>query len=110
NRLDRGAGGATPAHAAPGARPRRVAPLRGHRAGNGRDVRRELRDVAPPSMSIHRRAALAFTGAIVVAACGSFRPGRGAYEQTYLTASHNWTFRELYPETDRLFNGFDYGH
>jgi hypothetical protein len=32
------------------------------------------------------------------------------YEQTYLPASHNWAFRHGYPEADRLFNAFDYGH
>ena len=34
----------------------------------------------------------------------------GTYEQTYLRASHNWAFRKRYPEADRLFNAFDYGH
>jgi len=28
----------------------------------------------------------------------------------HLTASHNRAFREHYPEVDRLFNAFDYGH
>jgi len=32
------------------------------------------------------------------------------YEQTYMHASHNWVFREKYPEADHLFNAFDYGH
>lgn len=32
------------------------------------------------------------------------------YEQTYMRAPHNWAFRQRYPEADRLFNGFDYGH
>jgi len=32
------------------------------------------------------------------------------YPQTYLPASHNWSFRHRYPEADRLFNAFDYGH
>jgi hypothetical protein len=59
-------------------------------------------------MHTHRLAAGAV--AAVLAGCASFSPGRGAYSQTYFPASHNWTFRRLYPETDRLFNGFDYGH
>ncbi len=28
----------------------------------------------------------------------------------YLVASHNQAFRQAYPEIDRLFNAFDYGH
>jgi hypothetical protein len=32
------------------------------------------------------------------------------YEQTYMPASHNWVFRRTYPQADRLFNAFDYGH
>jgi hypothetical protein len=35
---------------------------------------------------------------------------RGAYEQSYLPASHNWKFRARYSGADRLFNAFDYGH
>lgn len=53
--------------------------------------------------------ALALGGA-ALAGCASLVNGRGSYSQTYFPASHNWTFRRLYPETDRLFNGFDYGH
>ncbi len=32
------------------------------------------------------------------------------YEQFYLQAPHNWTFRNQYASADRLFNAFDYGH
>jgi hypothetical protein len=32
------------------------------------------------------------------------------YEQTTLPASYNWAFRHSYPEADRLFNAFDFGH
>ncbi len=32
------------------------------------------------------------------------------YDQTYMAASHNWAFRRAYPQADRLFNAFDYGH
>lgn len=32
------------------------------------------------------------------------------YEQTYMRAGHNWEFRKVYPQADRLFNAFDYGH
>lgn len=33
-----------------------------------------------------------------------------SWEQFYLQASHNWTFRKHYVGADRLFNAFDYGH
>lgn len=33
-----------------------------------------------------------------------------SWEQFYLQASHNWTFRNNYIGADRLFNAFDYGH
>lgn len=33
-----------------------------------------------------------------------------AYEQTYLPASHNWSFRRNYNAAERLFYAFDYGH
>jgi hypothetical protein len=38
--------------------------------------------------------------------------GRAAsyYDQTYLSASHNWAFRNEFPRVDALFNAFDYGH
>ena len=32
------------------------------------------------------------------------------YDRAYLPASHNWVFRDRYPQADRLFNAFDYGH
>ena len=32
------------------------------------------------------------------------------YESFYLPAAHNWVFRDRYPQADRLFNAFDYGH
>ena len=32
------------------------------------------------------------------------------HEQFYLPAAHNWVFRRDYPQADRLFNAFDYGH
>lgn len=50
---------------------------------------------------------------ILTSACASpFRtPGaERVYPQTYLRAPHNWEFRARYPDTDGLFNAFDYGH
>ncbi len=32
------------------------------------------------------------------------------HEQSYLSAAHNWEFRNRYQAADRLFNAFDYGH
>jgi len=32
------------------------------------------------------------------------------YDQTFLSASHNWAFRHQFPRVDALFNAFDYGH
>ncbi len=34
----------------------------------------------------------------------------GPFEQAYLPARHNWTFRDRYPPAERLLNAFDYGH
>ena len=32
------------------------------------------------------------------------------YPQSYLPAEHNQAFRDRYPQADRFFNAFDYGH
>lgn len=32
------------------------------------------------------------------------------YSQSYLPADHNHEFRDRYPQADRFFNAFDYGH
>jgi hypothetical protein len=32
------------------------------------------------------------------------------YSQTYLSAPHNWAFRDRFSGVDALFNAFDYGH
>ena len=61
----------------------------------------------PRAVELHRlivQAALALTA---IAACG---PVSHVADQTYLGASHNWVFRDRFPEADRLFNAFDYGH
>jgi hypothetical protein len=34
----------------------------------------------------------------------------GPFEQAYMPARHNWTFRDRYPRGERLLNAFDYGH
>jgi hypothetical protein len=38
------------------------------------------------------------------------RPVARTYEESYLAADYNWSFREHFPQADHLFNGFDYGH
>jgi hypothetical protein len=52
-----------------------------------------------------RRALAALAVAITASACGA-----RTYEQSYLGARDNWSFRDQYPRADHLFNGFDYGH
>ncbi len=54
-----------------------------------------------------------FTRLIAAAAllsAGCARPVARTYEESYLAAEYNWSFREHFPQADRLFNGFDYGH
>ena len=57
---------------------------------------------------------LAVLGAAVTAAAVPISPLAAqwstTYEQFYLQAPHNWTFRTNYQHADRLFNAFDYGH
>jgi hypothetical protein len=48
--------------------------------------------------------AMAFCSSVSYAQSGRY------FEQTYMHASHNWEFRNSYPQADRLFNAFDYGH
>jgi hypothetical protein len=60
------------------------------------------------------RALLLSGSAAVVLAPADVAPAEAqwstVYEQTYLPASHNWSFRRNYGFADRLFNAFDYGH
>lgn len=65
----------------------------------------------PCRRSTVARAILAvMLGASAATGCAS-RGGPGAfYDQTYLSASHNWAFRDQFPRVDALFNAFDYGH
>lgn len=57
---------------------------------------------------------LAMLGAVLAATTVPVSPVAAqwstTYEQFYLQASHNWTFRTNYQHADRLFNAFDYGH
>ena len=56
------------------------------------------------------RAALVASAALASAAPGAGAQWSTTYEQFYLQAPHNWTFRDRYQSADRLFNAFDYGH
>ena len=53
---------------------------------------------------------------LIVGTTGGCAPGANSthasayYDQTYLSASHNWAFRNEFPKVDALFNAFDYGH
>ncbi|MFL5537532.1 MAG: hypothetical protein ACJ8J0_00985 [Longimicrobiaceae bacterium] len=54
-------------------------------------------------------AAVLVVGLVGLAAPAAAQLSR-TYEQFYLPAEHNWTFRRSYAAADRLFNAFDYGH
>jgi hypothetical protein len=55
--------------------------------------------------------AILIVGATGGCASGANSTHAGAYyDQTYLSASHNWAFRHEFPKVDALFNAFDYGH
>lgn len=63
----------------------------------------------------HRALAHSLVGAVlalttVVAPRTAQAQWTTTYEQFYLQASHNWSFRNQYASADRMFNAFDYGH
>jgi hypothetical protein len=45
-----------------------------------------------------------------VGGCASTHSATVPYEQTYLSARHNWSLRKRFPDADALLNAFDYGH
>jgi hypothetical protein len=65
------------------------------------------------TMSSLRRTGLRAAALIALSAVAT-RSGSAqwstTFDQFYRQASHNWQFRRNYPEVDRLFNAFDYGH
>jgi len=63
-----------------------------------------------PSTSIGVGATYSFALRPVGGGAVILGPMTRAFPQTYLAARHNWTFRKRYPDVDRLFNAFDYGH
>jgi len=60
----------------------------------------------------HVRGARGIACALLISLVGCARGtvARGAFEQTYLVAEHNWAFRSHFPQADRLLYAFDYGH
>ena len=59
-----------------------------------------------------RRALMGAAAALVVGGTAAPAAAQWArvHEQFYMPAGHNWVFRRDYPQADRLFNAFDYGH
>jgi len=53
---------------------------------------------------------LAFALIAAASASCTAPSSRVAYEQSYLPATFNWSFRRRYPQAERLINAFDYGH
>jgi hypothetical protein len=51
---------------------------------------------------------------VLWALCLAAQPARAQWvrenEQHYLPTGHDWVFRRTFPQADRLFNAFDYGH
>jgi hypothetical protein len=48
--------------------------------------------------------------AIVFCSAGCAGGIASSYDQTFLSANHNWAFRKEFAGVDALFNAFDYGH
>jgi hypothetical protein len=63
-------------------------------------------------MTIPRHTAycVAIVATVAVGATSCARVAARSYEQSYWAAEYKWSFREHFPQADRLFNGFDYGH
>ena len=56
------------------------------------------------------RFSLAALAAIVICVAGCAGGIASSYDQTFLSANHNWAFRRDFAGVDALFNAFDYGH
>jgi len=57
------------------------------------------------------RFSLAAFAAIVICVAGCAGGiASSSYDQTFLSANHNWAFRRDFAGVDALFNAFDYGH
>jgi len=53
---------------------------------------------------------LAWLVAIPICVAGCAGGIASSYDQTFLSANHNWAFRHEFADVDALFNAFDYGH
>ena len=53
---------------------------------------------------------VAVLGALITGCATGGGHAGSYYDQTYLSAPHNWAFRGEFPKVDALFNAFDYGH
>jgi len=53
---------------------------------------------------------LAWLAAISICVAGCAGGIASSYDQTFLSANHNWAFRHEFADVDALFNAFDYGH
>ncbi len=56
------------------------------------------------------RARAAILLALTVGAARAEAQWSTTYDQTYLPGSFNWLFHDRYPDAERLFSAFDYGH
>jgi hypothetical protein len=60
-----------------------------------------------------RTLAIAIATMILIVAAGfgtATTHATSYYDQAWLSARHNWAFRNGFPRVDALFNSFDYGH
>src|SRR6202008_3438443 len=73
-----------------------------------RDHSPRRRTLRPGCSGFRRRWVLAL--ALVFAALPARAQWVSESEQFSLPAGHNWVFRRSYPQADRLFHAFDYGH
>jgi hypothetical protein len=75
---------------------------------------RPVEHFGPPNDFASRRTAARRRTRLALLVAGVAGLGCGSVarvpEQTYLGARYNWAFRDRYPQSDRLFNAFDYGH
>ena len=72
-----------------------------------------MRPLIRPHHLMRRVRAMPLAATVVTMLCGASSAGAQwtiVYDRAYLPASHNWVFRDKYPQADRLFNAFDYGH
>lgn len=63
------------------------------------------------NLATSRALAIATMALIGATGCGTATIHAASYyDQAWLSAPHNWAFRNGFPRVDALFNSFDYGH